>query len=70
MTTNKEKALIKRWYKWLCDHDIGVMRWLYLSPLIACFTLNEHIFRFVLLMDCAVSITFSIGNAKRWNRED
>lgn len=63
-----ERKLIKRWYRFLCDHSVGVIRTLYLAPVPAVLTCNETILGAVLLACAAVSITYQVGNAARWNQ--
>ena len=69
MTTEKHK-LAKRWYKWLRDHPTGVLRYLYLSPLVAVITTERWLVNFVCLLDAAIAITYQVGAAEKWNKEE
>lgn len=59
---------MERWYRFLCDHSVGVIRALYLAPVLAVLTCNETILWAVLLACTAVSITYQVGNGAQWNR--
>ena len=59
---------MKRLYKWLYKHDIGMLRFLYLSPIVAVLSPWQRVIQFVLMVDLAIAITFSVGNIK-WYKE-
>lgn len=53
--------MLKRLYKWMNKHYIGVVRYLYISPIVAVLFCNERLFQAVILLDCAISITLQYG---------
>ena len=55
-------------YKFMCKHTIGVVRFLYAMPFVAVVS-NETIYKLIILMCLAISLTFQIGNAGKWDRE-
>lgn len=59
----------KSYYRWLVDHSVGVMRWLYLSPIVGVISMNDRVLWAILLLDCAISITYQVGRAAKWDKE-
>lgn len=62
--------LLKKFYKFICKHNIGVIRALYLAPLIVTILNNDYIFKFVIVLCAVISITYQAGNVGKWDRED
>lgn len=62
--------MLKRWYKWLNKHIIGVIRYLYISPIIAVLFCNERLFQAAILLDCAISLTLQYGVVLKLEKED
>ena len=62
--------LIKKFYRFLHEHTIGVIRALYATPIIALFTNNEPFFKFIILLCCAISVTIQVGHDKRWYEDE
>lgn len=62
--------MIQKFYKFLCRHSIGVIRVLYLMPIIAVVPglLNDTIFEVIILACVAVSLTLQIGNSCKWEQ--
>jgi len=61
---------MKRLYKWLYKHDIGMLWVLYLSPIVAVLSPWQRVIQFVLMVDLAVAITYSVGQTRDWYKED
>ena len=61
---------MKKIYKWLHNHDIGMLRFLYLSPIVAALTPWQRLIQFVLMVDIAIAITYSAGQTRGWYKED
>ncbi|MBQ3199099.1 MAG: hypothetical protein IJB67_01845 [Firmicutes bacterium] len=59
----------KRCYQWLAGHSVGVMRWLYLTPVVGVISMNDYVLWAILLSDCAISITYQVGHAAKWDKE-
>lgn len=62
--------MIKKFYKFLHNHSIGVVRSLYAAPIISAivdkFVDNNIFFKTVILICCAISLTIQIGNDSKW----
>lgn len=61
---------MKRLYKWLYKHDIGMLRFLYLSPIVAVLSPWQRVIQFVLMVDLAIAIIYSVGQTRDWYKED
>lgn len=62
--------MIKRFYRFLHNHIIGVVRVLYVMPLIGVLPRNDTFFKIVVLICCAISLTIQLGNDGRWYEDD
>jgi len=63
--------MIKRFYKFICRHSIGVIRFLYLMPIVAVVIgafWSDVIYKVIILFCLAISITVQIGSACKWER--
>lgn len=61
---------LKRWYLWLYRHYVGMLRFLYLAPIVVMLVAGDKVFQAIVLFDCAMALTYSIGNSKGWYKED
>ena len=62
--------LIKKFYRFLHEHTIGVIRALYATPIIALLTNDGAFFKFIILLCCAISLTIQFGHDKRWYEDE
>ena len=65
--------MIKRFYKFLHNHPIGTIRFLYICPIVAVvldilFGINSF-FNLIILFCATISITIQIGNDQKWYSE-
>lgn len=63
--------MIRKFYKFLCRHSIGVIRGLYLMPIIAVvlrICSGDLIYKVIILYCLAISLTIQIGSACEWER--
>lgn len=62
--------MIKKFYKFLHNHPIGTIRFLYICPIVAValdgfLTINPFV-ELTILFCAAISITIQIGNDQKW----
>lgn len=66
--------MIKRFYKFLHEHSLGVIRFLYATPIVVVvidkFLKNDAFFKIAILMCCAISLTIQIGHNQKWYLEE
>ena len=62
--------MIKKFYTFLHNHSIGVVRGLYAAPIIIVildnFIKSDVFFKISILICCAISLTIQIGNDSKW----
>ena len=61
--------MIKNLYSFLHNHSVGTIRLLYLSVLVGSLTGIDMVFKCIVLICCAISLTIQIGTDQRWYKE-
>ena len=62
-------SLAEKRHLWLRRHDIGVLRFLCLSPIATLFVPSKYLTWAAVLFDCAVAPTFQVENNDQWYKD-
>ena len=65
--------MVKKFYKFIHNHSIGTIRFLYATPIVVVvidkFLNNNAFFKIAILLCCAISLTIQIGHDQKWYLE-
>lgn len=65
---------IKKFYKFMHNHSLGVIRFLYVTPIVVVvidkYLKSNVFFKIAILLCCAMSLTIQIGNDQKWYLEE